>query len=227
MAKILLVEDDEQLANTLLAWLKKEQNIVEHVGTGNAALDMLRHYQYDVVILDWELPDLSGVNVCRQIRDEGCPVPVLMLTGKATLNDKETGLDSGCDDYLTKPFEYRELAARLRALLRRPSSFTGVVLNVGNVSVQPDIQRVTRDGVEVDLSKLEYALLEFLMRHAGQVFSPDAILVKVWSADSGASIDTVRTYIKTLRKKLSNSSGNSIIRTVFGVGYKVTETADP
>lgn len=222
MAKVLLVEDDVELADKLVAWLKKESYVVEHVLDGRQALDLLRAYGFDLVILDWDVPQVSGVEVCRQLRAGGSKVPVLMLTGKASFEDKEVGLDSGCDDYLTKPFDGRELGARMRALLRRPASFTGTVLSVGNVSLQPVTHHVERDGLAIDLSRMEFTLLEFLMRHPNQVFSPEALLNNVWSSDSEASIDTVRTYIKTLRKKLADNAGSSIIRTVFGVGYKVS-----
>lgn len=221
MAKILLVEDDPKLAEDLIAWLKTENNTVEHADNGQFALDLLKSYHFDLMILDWDIPEVSGIEVCRSLRQHNNHIPILMLTGKGELSDKETGLDSGCDDYLAKPFNVRELGARLRALLRRPVNFTGVQLRVGNITLEPGTHRVTKDGIDVSLSKLEYALLEFLMRHPDQVFSPEALLNSVWSSESGASIDTVRTYIKTLRKKLANSAGASIIHTIFGVGYKV------
>jgi DNA-binding response OmpR family regulator len=222
MAKVLLVEDDLELADKLSAWLKTEKYLVDHVADGRQALEMLKTYEFDLVVLDWDLPEMSGIDVCRNMRSNGSKVPILMLTGKGTFEDKEEGLDSGCDDYLTKPFDTRELAARLRALLRRPTEFSGMVLKVGNVTLQPTAHKVERDGQTVELSRTEYALLEFLMRHPNQVFSPDALLNNVWTSESEASIDTVRTYIKTLRKKLSDGGGSSIIRTIFGVGYKVT-----
>lgn len=221
MAKVLLVEDDLSLAEKLTAWLKKERYVVEHAPDGQQGLELLANYDFDLLILDWELPVVTGVEVCKQLRAKGDRIPILMLTGKGALDDKEIGLDSGCDDYLTKPFDIRELGARLRALLRRPTAFAGVVLTVGDICLSPSAHSVEKSGKPIELSRLEYALLEFLMRHPNQIFSPEAILNSVWTSESEASIDTVRTYIKTLRKKLSDNAGSSIIRTVFGVGYKV------
>jgi len=145
----------------------------------------------------------------------------LMLTGKGTINDKEQGLDAGADDYLTKPFHLKELSARIRALLRRPVTFTGTTLKVGSLEIDPSSHRLTIEGREVNLLPKEYAILEFLMRHPNEVFSPDALLNRVWNSESEASTDTVYTYIKTLRKKVSPEAPSSIIKTVHGVGYKL------
>lgn len=221
MAKILLVEDDSDLSGRIYEWLSFEQHAVECVFDGQEAAERLKIYQYELVILDWNLPGKSGIDVCQEHRASSGSTPILMLTGKNSINDKETGLDAGADDYLTKPFHLKELSARIRALLRRPVTFTGTTLKAGRLELNPSSHQLRMDGREVSLLPKEYAILEFLMRHPNEVFSPDALLNRVWNSESDASTDTVYTYIKTLRKKLSPEAPSSIIKTVHGVGYKL------
>jgi DNA-binding response OmpR family regulator len=221
MAKILLVEDEPDFSILITEWLKNEKYVVEAVENGEDALDRLKFYKYDCVILDWMLPALSGIEVCKNFRSGGGTTPILLLTAKKHVDEKEQGLDAGADDYLTKPFEMKELSARIRALLRRPQAFSGSVLQVGNLALEPNTFKVTRSGEEVALLPKEFALLEFLMRHPNQVFSADALLDRVWSSDSEASPETIRTYIKRLRKKIDLDGQPSILSTVHGVGYKL------
>ena len=221
MAKLLLVEDDQDLSGRVTEWLNFEQHAVEAVFDGLEASERLKFYQYELVILDWDLPKKPGIDVCKEYRAGGGLTPILMLTGKGTVNDKELGLDAGADDYLTKPFHLKELSARIRALLRRPATFTGTTLKIGTLEIDPSSHQLTVDGKEVNLLPKEYAILEFLMRHPNEVFSPDALLNRVWNSESDASTDTVYTYIKTLRKKVSPEAPSSIIKTVHGVGYKL------
>jgi len=182
---------------------------------------MLKFYQYDVVILDWQLPGMTGIEVIREYRSFGGKTPVLMLTGKSAIPEKEEGFDSGVDDYLTKPFHMKELSARLRALLRRPDTLVSEALQIGALKMDRRTHVVLLDGKEVDLKPTEYALLEFLMRHPGQVFAPEALLDRVWSSQSDASVDALTTCIKRLRKKISSEGQESIIKTIYGVGYKL------
>ncbi|HEY9784881.1 MAG TPA: response regulator transcription factor [Candidatus Obscuribacterales bacterium] len=221
MAKILLVEDDSEVADVVKDWLVDEHHVVDVVGSGAEALNRLRFDKYDVLVLDWGLPDLSGIEICKRFRSAGGQSPVLMLTGKSEISDKETGLDAGADDYLTKPFHPRELSARIRALLRRPAELKENVLKVGDIEVDPKGFRVTKAGQEVHLLPKEFALLEFLMRHPNQVFSPEALLDRVWSAESEASPDTVRVHITKLRSKLDSEGAPSLIRTLHRQGYKL------
>src|SRR5262249_466480 len=158
--------------------------------------------KYDMVVLDVNLPKLSGLDVCKQFRESGGSTPILMLTGKDAIDDKERGLDAGADDYLTKPFHLKELSASVRALLRRPNTFTGDVLRSGDLILETSTFRVSRDGEDIQLSQQEFALLEFLMRNANQVFSPEALLDRVWKSSSDVSPAAIRTHIKMLRKKL-------------------------
>jgi DNA-binding response OmpR family regulator len=222
MAKILFAEDDLDLAGRIEAWLKHEHHSVETVYDGLKALENLEYFKYELVILDWGLPNITGIEICKKYRAGGGTTPILMLTGRDAITEKETGLDSGADDYLTKPFDIRELSARIRALLRRPSSFTGQTLKTKTIELDTATHKVTNKGEEVQLAPKEFALLEFLMKHANKVVSADQLLEHIWSSDSDATSETIYTYIKTLRKKLSpGSSKDSPIRTVHGLGYTI------
>jgi DNA-binding response OmpR family regulator len=219
MAKILLVEDDRHLADTICTWLKLESYLVEKAETGTDALDLLRAYPYDLVILDVELPRLNGLEVCRQYRAQGGTSLVLMLTNKSTITDKEAGFGMGADDYLTKPFHLKELSARLRALLRRSQTLSNDVLTAGKLELDPRSRKLTRGGEDIHLPKMELALLEFFMRCPNQVFSSEALLERVWSSESERSSDTIRSCIKKLRNKIDVEGEQSMIKNVHGVGY--------
>jgi DNA-binding response OmpR family regulator len=220
MPKVLIVEDDLDVAERLESWLHSQAYIVEKASTGAEALECLRFYQYDVILLDWNIPSPDGIQVCKQFRNAGGKTPILMLTGNDCPSQKATGLDSGADDYLSKPFDASELAARLRALLRRPSEVTGTELKSASLVLNPSKGKVTRNGTVLELQPMEYALLEFFMRHAGVLLTSDTLLNRVWRANSDATIETLRTYIKTLRQKIDTSKQDSLIKTIYGVGYR-------
>lgn len=215
------MEDDVGLSKMVRDWLTFEHHMVETANNGRDGLEKLQVYEYDLVILDWELPEVTGVEILRQIRGRGSNMPVLMLTGKSSVNDKEEGLDAGADDYLTKPFHMKELSARVRSCLRRAGGNVANVLKVKDVELDPASFRVTRGGKEIQLLPKEFAMLEFLMRHVNQVFSAEALLSRVWASESEATVDAVSTCIKRLRKKIDQPDTDSFIRTVHGVGYKV------
>jgi DNA-binding response OmpR family regulator len=221
MAKVLVIEDDLSLSRMIKDWLTIEHHNIETVADGKQGLEKLQYYQYDLVIMDWQLPGMEGVQILKEFRSSGGITPVLMLTGKNTIVDKEAGLDSGADDYLTKPFHMKELSARIRALLRRPTVMVGNILTAGKFSLDPTNHIVTRDGAELKLLPKEFALLEFLMRHPNQVFSADALLNRVWASESDATIDALTSCIKRLRKKIDADGETSSVRTVHGVGYKL------
>lgn len=221
MSKILIVEDEEDLASQVCDWLVREHHTVEHVNTGSAAIDYLNVGGYDVIILDWLLPGLTGVEICRKYRASGGKTPILMLTAKSSIEDKEVGLDSGADDYLSKPFHLKELSARIRALIRRSSSQSTNILIAADVLLDPTARTVTKAGQPIHLERKEFNLLEFLMRNANKTFSAEALLDRVWETGSLASPDAIRTYIKALRKKIDNPGQPSMITTVHGVGYKL------
>jgi OmpR-family two-component system manganese-sensing response regulator len=219
MAKILLVEDEQALAGNISEWLKLEHYIVETVHDGMDAVDRLRFYNFDLIILDWALPGLSGIEVCKKFRSLGGKTPILMLTGKKEIGEKELGLDSGADDYLTKPFHLKELSARLRALLRRQPNLLANSLKCGPLELNLQDHKLTKNGVAIDLLRKEFLLLEFLMRHPNQIFSATAIIDRVWSSSSDVSPDAVRTYVARLRAKIDDAQGQSMIENVHGVGY--------
>lgn len=224
MAKILLVEDDAELTAMIAEWLSFERHIVEVVHNGRDGGDRLRNCQYDVVICDWSLPDTTGLEIIRQYRSEQGTTPIIMLTGRGSVSDKEAGLDSGADDYLTKPFNMKELSARIRALLRRSTQQPSNVLKAGDLVVDPGKYKVIRAGVEIQLLPREFALLEFFMRHPDEVFSAEALLQRVWHSESEATSDALRTCIKRLRQKIDFNEDDSIIQTIPRVGYRLKAT---
>jgi DNA-binding response OmpR family regulator len=219
MAKILIIDDDIDLCKRIREWLVHENFMVEVANTGGDGLEFLKSYTYDLVILDWELPDMDGISVCRTVRLSGATTPILMLSGRSQVEERITGLDTGADDYLTKPFSLKELSSRIRAVLRRPPTVPSDELKVGDLTVEVNSARVTKGDEEIHLSPKEFALLEFLMRHPGKVFSSKALLDAVWTADSNAAEDTVRTYVKTLRRKITGKDNSCPLRTVSGLGY--------
>jgi len=221
MAKILIVEDELDLAEPIQESLERQHHVVEIVDNGPEALQCLKVYKYDLVILDWMLPGLSGKEIAAQYRSTGGITPIIMLTARSSIEDKEAGFDAGADDYLTKPFHLTELHARVRALLRRPHSMAAKVLEIGGLSLDPIARKVTRNGEEIHLLPKEFSLLEFLMRHPNQVFSAEALIDRVWESDTLALPDTIRTHIKTLRKKIDAAGKPSLIVTVHGIGYKL------
>jgi DNA-binding response OmpR family regulator len=222
MAKILLVDDDVRLSEVIDDWLTAESHVVEYQSDGRGGWEKMTNAEYDVIILDWNLPDASGPDLCRRFRDTGKTTPVLLLTGRANIENKVEGLDSGADDYLTKPFSPKELSARLRALLRRFSikPVAGDVLNAGNLTMDRKARTVTCGGAPVHLLPREFALLEFFMLNPEQVFSANEIMDNVWSEDNESSPDTVRVHITKLRGKLAAGGDESPIKTVHRVGYK-------
>lgn len=221
MAKILVVEDELDLAQQLEDWFKREQYTVDVVNNGLEALNRLMVYKYDVVLLDWMLPALSGIEVLRRLRARNNKTPVVMLTAKDTIDDTEVGLDSGADDYITKPFSLREVSARVRAAVRRNSSASHhTFLVAGDLTLDPVSRSVDKRGKAIHLEPKEFNLLEFFMRHQNQVFSADALIDRVWPSETMVSPDAIRTYIKVLRKKLDDENGPSLIQNVRGVGYK-------
>ena len=221
MAKILLVEDELDLAQLMCGWLQREHHLVESLSNGLDAYSTIQMNKYDVIILDIMLPGMNGLDICKQYRKSHGMTPILLVTAKNTVEDKEAGLDAGADDYITKPFALKELAARVRALLRRGPSLPSNQLNIRDIVIDPVDYKVTKSGNKVKLLPQEFRLLEFLARHPNQVFSAEELLASVWESDTPAMLDTVRGHIKRIRQKLDNPGEQSIITNVYGVGYKL------
>lgn len=221
MAKILIVEDDLTLADYVKKWLESENHVVDHLDDGQEAISHLKIYEYDVVVLDVGLPGMSGIEVIRTYRQAGGKTPVIFLTGKDSIDDKMTGLDSGGDDYLTKPFNVKELSARIRALLRRTPDVNKDSLTYHDISMDTSTRTVKRGTRDVKLSAKEFALLEFLMRHPEQVFSAQALIDRVWTSYSDVSPESVRTYVTRLRSKIDDKDKPTIIQSLYGAGYKL------
>ncbi len=215
--RVLVVEDEARLATALQRGLQAEGFAVDVAGDGPSGLELARHGEYDAMILDVMLPGLSGYRVVRTLRAEGHWVPVLMLSAKDGEHDQADGLDCGADDYLTKPFSYVVLLARLRALLRRGAPERPAVLTVGDVCLDPARRRVTVAGSEVVLTTREYGLLQYLMRRAGDVVSKTELLDHVWDANEETAPNAVEVYIGYLRRKL----GRGLLETVRGAGYRL------
>jgi DNA-binding response OmpR family regulator len=221
--KILLVEDEPHIAQNIKKGLEIKSYVVDVVYEGQKGLDFALAEDYDVIILDWMLPGMSGQKIAKELRKAGNSTPILMLTAKTTINSRVQGLDSGADDYLGKPFAFKELLARIRALSRRGQKPVQTNLLVGDLTLEPTNYQVKRAGQEIHLSKQEFALLEFLMRHPGQVFSKEELLEKVWSFDSDILPNTVQVYIGYLRNKIDKPFPKlpALIQTVRGFGYKI------
>lgn len=218
---ILLVEDDASIVAIVQNWLIRENHNVTAVPTAEEACRALKRNEFDLIVLDWVLPGSTGVEFCKEFRASGGSIPILMLTTKTRLEEIESGLDIGCDDYLTKPFELRELSARIRALLRRPAEFQSLLLKAGDIELDARTYTVKRNGEQVHLLPKEFVLLEFLLKHPGKVFSPETLLDNIWDSGAETSPDAIRTYIKRIRKKIDIPGQQSLITTIHGVGYKL------
>ena len=217
--RLLLVEDDAKLALAVGRGLRNEGYAVDAVGDGDAALTEAAVWEYDAVILDVMLPKRDGFEVCQALRERGCWAPVLMLTARQQVGDRIRGLDAGADDYLAKPFDFGELLARLRALLRRAPAERPARLEVGDLVVDPATHVVRRAGEPVELTAREFGVLEYLARHSGEVVSRTRLLEHVWDANYLGSTNIVDVYVGYLRKKLEQPFDRALIRTVRGVGY--------
>jgi len=218
MARILVIEDNSDLADDMKRWLEIEQHKVDAVGDGVRALEYLKEYEYDAIVMDWTMPRLTGIEVLKQFRSTGGVTPVLMLTGRRDITDKEMGFEAGTDDYLTKPFEMRELSLRVAALLRRPALPPQDLLKSGDVVLERKKRRVTKAGKEVKLMTKDFAILELLMTYPEKIFSAESVIERVWS-DGEASPEVVRKHINRIRSQIDTEGQPSLIRTVHGVGY--------
>ena len=217
--RLLLAEDEKDLADALEAMLKHNNYSVDVVNNGQDALDYLMLDDYDGAILDVMMPQMDGVTVVKKLRENKKSTPVLLLTAKSEIEDKVYGLDSGADDYLTKPFVTRELLARVRSMTRRQATFTSNVLELGNVSLSKHTFELSTEKDKVRLSNKEYQMMEMLMRNPGNVIQTEQFLEKIWGYDSDSEINVVWVNISYLRKKLKALDANVQIKATRNVGY--------
>jgi len=221
--RVLIVEDQAKLAALLARGLREEGHAADVAGRGEDALWMAAAAPYDAIVLDIMLPGIDGLETCRALRRRGVWSPVLMLTARDAVGDRVSGLDAGADDYLTKPFSFEELLARLRALVRRAPAERPVTVEVGELRLDPAAHRVWRGDEELELSAKEFALLELLMRRPGTVLSRSQLLEGAWDMSYERRSNIVDVYIKQLREKIDRPFGSDTIETVRGVGYRLTE----
>ena len=219
--RLLLVEDDAVLGDAIQTGLSQEKYTTDWVKDGHSAGLALKNETFDLVVLDLGLPQRSGLDVLKDLREGNNPIPVLILTARDTVSDRVQGLDTGADDYLTKPFDMDELVARIRALLRRSSGRANPVLIHGNIVLDPASHQVTNNGAVIELSGREFAILQVLLEFSGKVMSRSRLEEELYGWSSDVESNTVEVYIHHLRKKL----GSSLIRTIRGVGYMIDKTA--
>jgi len=221
VVRILVVDDNRRMLDSIRRGLEENGYVVDTATGGEAALEMAISHDYDLLLLDRMLPTVSGDEVCRRLRAEGYTLPIMMLTARVTVDERVSGLDTGADDYLTKPFEFRELLARMRALLRRQQTLAPTTLKVEDLELDPAAHQVRRAGRSIELSAREFSLLEYLMRNVGRVLNRSSILEHVWGSDQGAASNVVDVYVNYLRRKVESQGESRLIQTVRGVGYVI------
>lgn len=221
--KILLVEDEERLASFIRKGMSAEGYEVEIAYDGRTGLSLFRQGDYALIILDVNLPNMNGFELCRLIRSENEDVPVLMLTALDSLADKSDGFNAGADDYLAKPFEFQELLLRIRALTRRSGTKHKQILRLADLELNLDTKTVTRAGKRIDLTTREYALMEYLMLNRGKTISRVEISERVWSLNFDSNTNVIDVYISYLRKKIDKGFATKLLHTIVGMGYSLRE----
>jgi len=215
--RILVVEDEHKIANSIKRGFEQETWATDVAYDGEEGYDLAASEDYDVIVLDLMLPKMDGMEICKKLRKDGNHVPILMLTARGEVSDKVEGLNSGADDYVVKPFAFEELLARVKALVRRPKETKGVELEVKDLILNSNTFEVKRGGKNIELSRKEFALLEYLMRNKGRVVSKENIIAHVWDYEADILPNTVEVFVGYLRDKI----GSDIIKTIRGFGYKV------
>jgi len=221
--KLLLAEDDKELSNSIVRVLKFNEYDVDQAFDGQEALDYLEYVNYDLLILDVMMPKLDGISVVKRLREKGNNIPVLMLTALGDINDKVNGLDSGADDYLTKPFVIKELMARIRALVRRSDKVILETSKIGELELDKNNFEIKYKDKSERLTAKEFKLMELLIKNQNMLISTEKIMEEIWDIDSDAEINVVWVFISALRKKLQSINANYEIKAVRGVGYRLEE----
>jgi heavy metal response regulator len=217
--RILVIEDEKKISDFIKRGLKEEGYAVDVGADGENGLFLARTNDYDLILLDLMLPKIDGITVCKKLREDKITSPIIMLTAKDAVKDKVTGLDAGADDYITKPFAFEELLARVRAILRKKSTAQATTLEVGDLSLDLQTHKVARAGKEIELTSKEYALLEYLMRNTGKVVTRTMISEHVWDIDFDTFTNVIDVYINYLRNKIDSDNKKKLIYTVRGRGY--------
>jgi two-component system, OmpR family, manganese sensing response regulator len=225
--RLLLVEDEENLAHALKDVLTAAGHVIDVVYRGDDGWDLAQTVAYDLLILDWMLPGLSGIELCRKLRHAGKNTPVLMLTAKDLSLNKVQGLDAGADDYMIKPFDTAELLARVRALLRRPTSFQDQVVEASGVRLDLQTMTAYREGKTVALNRKEFQLLEYFLTHPGQVLTRDQIIERLWEIGEEPESNVVAAQVRLLRQKIDQGFSKPLIHTVYGIGYRYGALGEP
>jgi len=221
--RVLLVEDDSRIARFVAKGLREHSYAVDVAGSGEEALYQAAINSYDLVVLDVMIPAPDGFAVCRELRNSGQRMPILMLTARDAVEDRIEGLDRGADDYLTKPFEFRELLARLRALLRRPTTLQSAPLTIADLVIDTRAQTVTRSGKAIEMTTKEYALVEFLARNAGRVVGRAEIAEHVWDEEFDPFSNLIEVYINRIRRKIEPQGSEPLLHTRRGAGYMLSK----
>ncbi|OUL27036.1 DNA-binding response regulator [Nostoc sp. RF31YmG] len=222
--KILLIEDDERIARPLAEELTHQRHVVDTAFDGAKGWEYATSVAYDLILLDLMLPKIDGITICKRLRSAKYKALILMLTARDTITDKVIGLDAGADDYLVKPFELEELAARIRALSRRARDIQSPTLNYGKLQIDPSQCDVTYQGNLLSLTPKEYMILEIFLRNPNHVFSRAVLLDKLWEVDGSSGEDTIKTHITNLRRKLRSSGcQEDVIETIYGIGYRLNK----
>ncbi|AET67902.1 response regulator with CheY-like receiver domain and winged-helix DNA-binding domain [Desulfosporosinus orientis DSM 765] len=219
--RILIVEDEKRIASFIKRGLEEEAHAVDVAYDGEEGLNWITSFNYDLIIMDILMPKMDGITLCRTIREQDIDTPVLMLTAKDAVDDRVEGLDAGADDYLVKPFAFKELLARIRALSRRWTDGKGNTLEIGGLKLDLVTRRTVRGGKEIELTNREFALLELLMRNTGHVLSRTIIAEHIWDYNFLNQSNVVDVYIRQLRRKIDESFEEKLIQTVRGSGYKI------
>jgi two-component system copper resistance phosphate regulon response regulator CusR len=224
MLKILIVEDEVKTAESISQALTEEGYETATAYDGTTALNNLLHNAYDLLITDIILPGISGIELCKEVRKINDTMPILMLTALGSIDDKVAGLDAGADDYLPKPFELKELFARVKALLRRNHHHAAPIISIADLTLNLDTKTANRGGKEISLTAKEFALLEYMIRNQGRVLSKDLIASKVWGIDFESGTNVVEVYVNYLRKKIDKDFPTKLLHTQFGLGYILKES---
>jgi DNA-binding response OmpR family regulator len=219
--RILVVEDEHKIAAAIKKGLEQESFAVDLAYEGVGGFDLALTEEYDCIILDLMLPGMSGLDFCRRLRQENIHAPILILTAKGAIEDKVEGFNLGADDYLVKPFSFEELLARVKALIRRPRNFVADILKIGDLEVNTQNFEVKRGNKRIDLTRREFAILEYLVRNKGKILSKDQIISHIWDYDADILPNTVEVFIKNLRRKIDRPFYRSLIKTIRGFGYKI------